>query len=269
MRRPREDALTPPGVSDNEREPLLGRPTPKNKPDGRRARPDGSEPALPTTAHCVYEARAPLLQFRVGARDAAIAQLVEHLIRNEGVGSSNLSCGTNDLATFCLGFGARSGAPTQSCPSASLPPKVSTAATKSYVGQSAIGWCGRCCCRDGGTRSGSLEEPPCAARGRRVERNENGFHRRDCNYISRSSDINRLVSPGAVQRALRGSMFTPKPRGNRLCLDRSKYGVRSTDLYRLRLGAGNNLGASLSAPAPGQAACLDGSGVPGCYAHAI
>jgi hypothetical protein len=28
---------------------------------------------------------------------AAIAQLVEHLIRNEGVGGSNPSCGTNDL----------------------------------------------------------------------------------------------------------------------------------------------------------------------------
>jgi hypothetical protein len=26
---------------------------------------------------------------------AAIAQLVEHVIRNDGVGSSNLSCGTN------------------------------------------------------------------------------------------------------------------------------------------------------------------------------
>jgi hypothetical protein len=33
--------------------------------------------------------------------NAAIAQLVEHLIRNEGVGGSNPSCGTsifNDLA---------------------------------------------------------------------------------------------------------------------------------------------------------------------------
>jgi hypothetical protein len=29
--------------------------------------------------------------------EAAIAQLVEHLIRNEGVGSSSLSCGTNDF----------------------------------------------------------------------------------------------------------------------------------------------------------------------------
>ena len=28
---------------------------------------------------------------------AALAQLVEHLIRNEGVGSSSLSCGTNDF----------------------------------------------------------------------------------------------------------------------------------------------------------------------------
>ena len=28
---------------------------------------------------------------------AAIAQLVEHLIRNEGVGGSNPSCGTNEL----------------------------------------------------------------------------------------------------------------------------------------------------------------------------
>ena len=27
--------------------------------------------------------------------EAAIAQLVEHVIRNDGVGSSNLSCGTN------------------------------------------------------------------------------------------------------------------------------------------------------------------------------
>ena len=32
---------------------------------------------------------------------AAIAQLVEHLIRNEGVGGSNPSCGTNHLALFC------------------------------------------------------------------------------------------------------------------------------------------------------------------------
>jgi hypothetical protein len=28
-------------------------------------------------------------------RDAAIAQLVEHIIRNDGVGGSNPSCGTN------------------------------------------------------------------------------------------------------------------------------------------------------------------------------
>src|SRR5918993_2889657 len=34
----------------------------------------------------------PLLGHR--DRDAAIAQLVEHLIRNEGVGGSNPSCGT-------------------------------------------------------------------------------------------------------------------------------------------------------------------------------
>src|SRR6202142_2383889 len=29
---------------------------------------------------------------------AAIAQLVEHVIRNDGVGSSNLSCGTNEFS---------------------------------------------------------------------------------------------------------------------------------------------------------------------------
>ena len=41
---------------------------------------------------------------RVGAPEntanplnAAIAQLVEHLIRNEGVGGSNPSCGTNEI----------------------------------------------------------------------------------------------------------------------------------------------------------------------------
>ena len=31
---------------------------------------------------------------------AAIAQLVEHVIRNDGVGSSNLSCGTNDFSNL-------------------------------------------------------------------------------------------------------------------------------------------------------------------------
>ena len=34
---------------------------------------------------------------RHGARLAAIARLVEHIIRNDGVGGSNPSCGTNKI----------------------------------------------------------------------------------------------------------------------------------------------------------------------------
>jgi hypothetical protein len=35
--------------------------------------------------------------WRYSRGGAAIAQLVEHLIRNEGVGGSNPSCGTNNI----------------------------------------------------------------------------------------------------------------------------------------------------------------------------
>src|SRR5690606_18522698 len=40
-------------------------------------------------------------------RDAAIAQLVEHLIRNEGVGGSNPSCGTTSFSHQGLGLVGR------------------------------------------------------------------------------------------------------------------------------------------------------------------
>lgn len=40
--------------------------------------------------------RALLLKGGAGLSWAAIAQLVEHIIRNDGVGGSNPSCGTSD-----------------------------------------------------------------------------------------------------------------------------------------------------------------------------
>ncbi len=48
---------------------------------------------LANSARARYETRLPPIP--MDAPVAAIAQLVEHLIRNEGVGGSNPSCGTN------------------------------------------------------------------------------------------------------------------------------------------------------------------------------
>lgn len=68
-----------------------------NPPGGVTARAEPA-PVLAKRWGCAYETadRRTALQRR--PRSAAIAQLVEHVIRNDGVGSSNLSCGTNDLA---------------------------------------------------------------------------------------------------------------------------------------------------------------------------
>jgi hypothetical protein len=55
--------------------------------------PTFSHPALAavakSAANGIREARG-----RSGSAEAAIAQLVEHVIRNDGVGGSNPSCGT-------------------------------------------------------------------------------------------------------------------------------------------------------------------------------
>jgi hypothetical protein len=49
-----------------------------------------------------YQGRAFLAVAKRSAWSAAIAQSVEHVIRNDGVGGSNPSCGTNDLARFSI-----------------------------------------------------------------------------------------------------------------------------------------------------------------------
>jgi hypothetical protein len=88
----------------------------------KRPGPPGTPPRLPNPSHLGYflpaewhshpglEARALLgtrchngateeVQWELTHCKAAIAQSVEHIIRNDGVGGSNPSCGTNGLPT--------------------------------------------------------------------------------------------------------------------------------------------------------------------------
>jgi hypothetical protein len=64
-----------------------------------------SHPALAavakSAANGIREARG-----RSSAAEAAIAQLVEHVIRNDGVGGSNPSCGTNETSLIIFGLRA-------------------------------------------------------------------------------------------------------------------------------------------------------------------